>query len=450
MRTCRGRSVTADPVSLLAAGATQREVVSLTEHARSAPIRLPDEARSALFHVAGDRVLLLATADPRFVVVESTSWVGTISVPGLEIRVTPRAPIQSVLAMLAGLGDDMAWSQDESRYAEAELLDGSALVVLRAIDMATRRGLLHGYQTREEQLSVIRGRLLVERLAQRPWTISSPECRYDEFTPDITENQLLRAAIVSILTSAQLTPATRREATQLLSRFDGVGELPAGALQRDIPITRLNEHYESALGLSKMALEGFSIRHEEGDRAAHAFLVDIDYVFLTFISNQLRQRLWPSYVVEAGEQLPIDDAATLCATADVLVRTSTGPALVLGANYHLGDANPSTSPVAAAFSAGQAPASFSPHLRPMAWVASDAASFFPVMVQASSLGLSEALVVYAHAQRRPASRIRMPGTNVTVHSWHLDLDAPFDEISASLDELAHRVREYASVVRTVS
>ena len=77
---------------------------------------------------------------------------------------------------------------------------------------------------------------------------------------------------------------------------------------------------------------------------------------------------------------------------------------------------------------------------PAAAVANDAAAFFPVMVQAASLDLDAALVVYAHARRRPASRIRMPATRASVHSWHVDLDASWRELSDGLDDLAAHVR----------
>ena len=432
-----------NPVELFAASDAQQIRITLSEHSRSEPIRLPEAARSALFSVAQDKIRLLATADPTTVVVESTSWVGTVSAPGVSIRVRPDAPMHSVFAMLAGLGDDIAWGQDESDFAQGDLLDGSALMVLRTIDVATRRGLVHGYQTREEELSTLRGRLLIEQLARRPWAIAQPPCRYDEFTADIAENRLLRAAVVTILSAVGLTPGTRREAHQLLARFEGVSDVDPRSLPADILITRLNEHYRSAIGLARLALEGFSIQHEEGVNGANAFLVDVDYVFLRFVAAQLRQRLWPTFTVDSGQALAVDDTASLESTADIIVTDKDGPALVLGAPYHLGSADAPSSSVASGYHAplGRVPAS----LRPMAKVASDAASFYPVMVQAASLGLPVALVVYAHAARRPASRIRMPGTSVTVHSWHVDLDQPFDGLSANLDALADQVRRMLGV-----
>lgn len=164
-----------DPVALMRAARETGVEVVLPEHSRSEPVVLPDAARTALFAVAADRLRVLAAPDPRTVVLESTSWVGSISVPGLHVRVKPVAPMASVFAMLGGLDDDIAWGDGHSGYhGEAELLEGSALTVLRSIDAATRRGLLHGYRSREENTATIRGRLLVDHLAVRPWTMAQP------------------------------------------------------------------------------------------------------------------------------------------------------------------------------------------------------------------------------------------------------------------------------------
>lgn len=425
------------------------EQVVVGERARSEPVRLSAAGRRALFAVADDKVKVLATTDPESVVLETTSWVGSISVPGLRIRITPAAPMHSLFAMLAGLGDEVAWGQGTSTFAAGdELLDGSALAVLRAIEAATRRGLLHGYRTREEPLRTIRGRLLVEQIARRPWTLAEPECRYDDFTVDIEENRILAAAVRVILGGHGLSPSTRRRAVELLVRFEGVGEPTPAERVRPIPITRLNEHYEHAIDLAHLAMAGFAIRHQEGAQEAHAFLLDVEYVFLRFVAGELRARLWPRLAVEQTENIDGGDSSAVQASADILVSDAKGPALVLGTCYHLGAPDSVTSDVTSrALRRGRAQAAWAPRVpttSAMTAVANDTATFFPVVVQAASLGLAHALVVYAHAARRPASRIRMPGTGAEVHARHLDLDTTWAGMAEQLDELAETVTRLAS------
>ena len=432
-------------MTALAVGALapdERVRLTLAEHSRSEPVRVPSSARRALFSVGSDRVRLLATADPEAVVVETTSWVGTVSVPGFEVRIVPRVPMASIFAMLGGQDASIAWGSETSDFAgDGELLGGSALVVLRAVEAATRRGLLHGYRTREEESSTLRGRLLVDQLARRPWTVGAPVCRFEEFTSDVVENHLLRAAVVRVLGAPGLSPQTRRLAVELLARFDGVADADPRELALEIPLTRLNAHYEHAMGLARLAIDGFSIRHDEGERGANAFLVDVDLVFLRFVATELRARLWPAHRVEQAEELALDDAASLRATADILVRDASGPRLVIGTRYHLGDDDVPrrTGDPLHLMTGGGRDTARTPR-DPAAAVANDAAAFFPVMVQAASLDLDAALVVYAHARRRPASRIRMPATRASVHSWHVDLDASWRQLSDGLDDLAAHVR----------
>ena len=143
--------------------------------------------------------------------------------------------------MLGGQDASIAWGSETSDFAgDGELLDGSALVVLRAVEAATRRGLLHGYRTREQESSTLRGRLLVDQLARRPWTVGAPVCRFEEFTSDVVENHLLRAAVVRVLGAPGLSPQTRRLAVELLARFDGVADADPRELALEIPLTRLN------------------------------------------------------------------------------------------------------------------------------------------------------------------------------------------------------------------
>ena len=415
-------------------------VITLKERSRSEPLVIPGAARTGLFEVARERLRILATADPGVLILETTSWVGTISVPGLTVRIEPSIPVHSILAMLSGSAEEIAWGREHTEYGEDDVIvDGAARVVIRAIDAATRRGLLHGYLTREEKLSTIRGRLMVDQLARRPWEIASPPCRYDDFTSDIAENRRLRCALVTMLQTPNLSAATRREAIDLLTRFADVSYTPPSAHAVPIPITRLNEHYGSALELATLALQGLSVTHEAGSLSAHAFLVNVDDVFSRFVATALEQRLWPGLEVDHDARLAIDDAGALDARADVVVRRRGRARLVIGASYRLVAPEQHPEPL----TSGQAryPAA---NVRPMASVASDAAAFFPVMVQAASLNLNHALVVYAHADRRPASRIRMPGTDINVHSWHVDISGGWDEMTAGLDDLADFVRTLAA------
>ena len=77
--------------------------------------------------------------------------------------------------------------------------DTLALALAAAARRAFVRGLLHGYRTEEEALHTVRGRIRFDEQMRRRSGVPLPvEVRYDEFTDDILENRLVKAAVVSL------------------------------------------------------------------------------------------------------------------------------------------------------------------------------------------------------------------------------------------------------------
>ncbi|TWE13282.1 McrC family protein [Rudaeicoccus suwonensis] len=383
----------------------------LVEHSDSAPVRLDRAAREALLATAGGKIAIQATADPERVTLRTGAWVGAVTVPGLTIRVQPRAPMENLFTMFsAGLaGDD--WSSASVGWAaDTEVVDGVAAFLLRSIDAATRRGLLHGYVTIEEDLSVLRGRLLVEQLATRPWSAASPPCRYDEFTADIAANQLLLCAVRQVLTWPDLPPLVRRDGLRLVQRFEGVSQVDPSALPVDIPITRLNEHYAPALDLARKALEGITIRHLDGEHTAHSFMVDMDDLFRRWITVELSNRLWPQISLDERPQHALDVQEQLHFTPDLLLRRDRDPVLVGDVSYCLDT------------------------------VGHGGSDFYPLLAYASALGLEAGLLIYAQAEEPPAPEVVVRNIGTRLLCVPLRLNVPAARLAGSLDTLAELVR----------
>lgn len=385
--------------------------IVLQEHSQSAPIRLQPAARTALLEAASDKITVVATADPDRVMLRTGSWVGALAVPGCTIRVQPRAPMENLFTMFsAGLPAD-AWGSDAVGWAaDSELVDGVAAFLLRAIDTATRRGLLHGYVTLEEDTSVIRGRLLVDQLATRPWAAAAPPCRYDEFTPDIPENRMLLCAVRQVLSWPDLPPLVRRDGLRLVQRFEGVEVTSPDQHHDDLPITRLNEHYAPALELARKALDGITIRHIEGEQTAHAFMIDMDDLFRRWITVELSNRLWPTLNVEERPQYALDVQDQWHFTPDLLLRRDLQPVLVGNVAYHL------------------------------AADRRDGSDFYPLLAYASALGLEAGLLIYAHADQAPAPEVVVRSIGTRLLCVPLRLNVPAARLAGSLDTLAELVR----------
>lgn len=391
------------------------ELAPIPEHGRSGPVRLTRETRAALIAAAGERLVIHATADPDVVTIGATSWVGALAVPGLVVRVMPKVSVTNFFAMLgAGVSPD-AFDHEHVTWSDTdELIDGVAYFAIRLIDSSTMRGLVHGYVPREERMRTIRGRLLVEEFARRPWSAAEPQCRFDDFTADIVENQLFRCTLQAMLSWPQLAPHVRREALRVLGRFDGVADTPATKHAAPLPITRLNEHYEDAMRLSRLVLQAMSLSHEAGDQQANSLMVDMDDLFQRWIAQELDLRLAPEMRIERDEDVWLDEGRALTMAPDLVVRRGSEVVLVGDAKYSMGADG---------------------------YVASR--DYLELVAYTSAMGLPTGLLVHCSSDRAPESEIVIRNAGTRILCRPIRLDGSYAAVCRSLDALADLVRELA-------
>ncbi len=391
------------------------ELAPIPEHGRSGPVRLSRETRAALVAAAGERLVIHATADPDVVTIGATSWVGALAVPGLVVRVMPKVSVTNFFAMLgAGVSPD-AFDHEHVTWSDTdELIDGVAYFAIRLIDSATMRGLVHGYVPREERMRTIRGRLLVEEFARRPWSAAEPQCRFDDFTADIVENQLFRCTLQAMLSWPQLAPHIRREALRVLGRFDGVADTPATKHAAPLPITRLNEHYEDAMRLSRLVLQAMSLSHEAGDQQANSLMVDMDDLFRRWISQELDFRLAPEMRIERDEDVWLDEGRAVTMAPDLVVRRGSDVVLVGDAKYSMG---------ADGYMASR--------------------DYLELIAYTTAMGLPTGLLIHCNSDRAPESEIVIRNAGTRILCRPIRLDGSYAAVCRSLDALAELVRELA-------
>jgi len=222
------------------------------------------------------------------------SNIGALQLPDLEIHIRPKMPIKRVLFMLSYAMDPKAWTGQDVQFSEANtLVEAMAPPFLRATGYAFRRGLLHGYRTHEETSATVRGRIRFEAQMRRTLPMSPPaEVRYDDFTADIEENRLIKAAISRLrrmrLRSDWVARSLRRLGTDLAMLPDvryHPGRLP------EITFTRLNARYRGAIALAKLILSGASVELQTGETVGETLLFDMNRVFEDFVVAALREEL---------------------------------------------------------------------------------------------------------------------------------------------------------------
>ena len=234
--------------------------------------------------------------------ITARSWVGVVRFHGFEIQVVPK---------LAGNNLGLVELIDYARGLDALdhhpavrtlqgsgscLLDLIALLLVEACERILRTGLLSDYCEVEDDLPVLRGRLLVDRQVRKRFgRIDRLECNYDEYLTDIVENRILLVAL-SVCAGRVRHSSVAMRVRRLLAIFSEVCSV-TGFDQRQartaMVYNRMNEHYRESHDLAWLILEGLGIEDifAAGSQRCFAFLLDMNRLFEEFVARWLRDVL---------------------------------------------------------------------------------------------------------------------------------------------------------------
>lgn len=221
------------------------------------------------------------------------STVGTLVAEGLRVDITPKVRPASLLYMMSVPFNAKAWRGDLAGMDTAKhLVEALLPTFLRHTEQALSRGPLHRYATMEDRLPTIRGRLLFEQQLRSSPGIPLPvSVRFDDYTADIEENRVLRAAArrLRYLVSHPAHQQRLNRIDALLSEAASVSYAPAAipAFTYD----RLNGHYRDALQLASLVLQNTGLEHRLGSQPSVTFLADMNKVFEDFVVASLRREL---------------------------------------------------------------------------------------------------------------------------------------------------------------
>lgn len=276
--------------------AESMERLSLREHDPKPGVRLADAQLNALYGLdPSPRIEVRPTpGKPGSYDLTPGSTVGVVRLPDLTIEIVPKVSVQQVIFLISYALGHLHVLPTRVDAGIADLVEAMIRLFHDRVRQATGRGLLQDYQTRDEALHVVRGRIRIDDQLRRRFGLAVPiEVSYDEFTPDIPANQLLKAAVRRL---ARL-PLRSRESRRLLGAmravFVNVSDIeyrPSDTLP-DPPLNPLNAHYQPALALARLILEATTFELADGKVRAASFLIDMNKVFEDFVVVALREAL---------------------------------------------------------------------------------------------------------------------------------------------------------------
>lgn len=388
-----------------------------------------DELDSAGIRLDCDRNVAAAIHSTRLVTMEPaidggylakpTGNVGAVRVGDIQIEVRPKGKVKvgQVLFLLGYARDPGFRPDDVFAEADTDLLPALAESLARHAQRALARGVHQGYVTLEESARTVKGRIRMgDQIARRPGLLLPLEVTYDDFSPDVPENRILRTALRRMAAVPRVPAATRERLRRLDANLDQVSTLEKGEpLPRWTP-TRLNTRYHSALRLSELVLRHLSARTGSSGPDIASFVVPMWKVFEDFVAVALAEALREApgiteeqYPVAMDE--PIDGIPAVRMNVDIVHSIAGRPVFVADAKYK------------AASPDGQYPN----------------ADKYQMLAYCTALGVRRAWLVYARGGEPVTRRVR--NSDVEITEWPLDLAFSPSALIGQLESLSKQMRD---------
>jgi 5-methylcytosine-specific restriction enzyme subunit McrC len=277
---------------------------------------------------------------------------------------------------------------------ETGLVPVMAQILWRQVERATRQGLLSGYVVIEETAYVLRGRLREAEQLHRHYGLPVPlETRHDDFTADIPENQILRAACERILLAPGVDAQSALMLRRLLRDFADITPLDRHEAVPDWQPDRLNARYHVALRVAELVLRAASAEQGSGDVTVNGFLLDMPKLFEDFVTAALREVLASTYGgrVDGQDPLLFDEAGQVRVLPDIVWKRHGTAVAVADAKYK-----------------AEKPAD----------------DLYQLLAYCTVLGLRCGHLIYAAGSERSAHHVvRQSGIEIICHTLDLDVES---------------------------
>lgn len=389
--------------------------VELTEGGPPKAAPLTDDVGDAL--AASEVVTAFRLGGGQWEVAANTK-VGVAAVSGVTLWIKPKVDIRRILFLL-GYAKNPGWCDDTVTLAQVtDLVPALAHAFADQAERALDRGLVQGYVEVDDSLTVLRGRLRDQDQLRRRFGITIPLLvRFDDYTADIAENQLLRAATELLLRLPGVAPRTRARLRRIRQDLADVTPHVRGTPLPAWTPTRLNARYHVALWLAELILRGNAVDQAPGDVRLGGFLVDMAKVFEDFLTTALTEALRPCggwSRAQDRHHLDVDDLVAI--RPDLVWYQDGEPAAVIDAKYK-----------------AEKPAGFPD------------ADLYQMLAYCTALGLPDGHLVYAKGNASEIThQVRRVG--VVIHAHTVDLSASPATLLSEIDELAGRIAGTASAI----
>ena len=348
--------------------------------------------------------------------ITATDHVGSFVTTEATVLVRPKVPLHNVFTLLdAGLPAD-AWRSETFLYgADRDLLPAFAAVFARSVEGAISQGLLHAYREHQEDLISLRGRMDLARVVRRSGVAYPMPSRFDEFTVDIPENRILRAAVRRLRRIPGVPVPAAQALARVLARLEGVDDVhvEGGDVDRAVVYTRLNEHYRPALRLADLVLGGASLLDRPGGLVADSFTLSMNHLFERWTTHRFHRHLARPWRLRPQERWSLDRDRRVSMYPDLVFYEGDRPRYVADVKYKL-----------TATGLGR----------------SD--DYYQLLAYTAALGLEEGLLIYCQADgEAPPREIHVDSVGKRLLTYSLPLSGSTRDVESAMTELVRFVED---------
>lgn len=273
-------------------------------------------------------------------VITAQGWVGQIPIrPGLTLAVQPKVPVENLFGML-----EVAYRLKSFRFLSGatgletleDFFEHLANLLAGRVLLRARRGFYREYVGRQGELSFVRGRMNMQRIARHPARVELP-CNYRESTGDIEENQILAWTLERIARSGACTERSRPRVRRAYQAASGIA-LPApvsAAACLDRIYNRLNEDYRTLHALCRFFLETTGPCTDSGGHQMLPFLVDMARLFELYVADWLSAELPDRLLLDPQHRHTLSTQGNVYWMMDLVLRDAAtrAPLAVLDTKY---------------------------------------------------------------------------------------------------------------------
>lgn len=227
--------------------------------------------------------------------VRTKQYVGSIGLSRCTLDIEPKIDVRNLMYMLgeAERLEPSFFSSTVGAQSQVSFYNFIVHLFMLMTEDLLRKGAWKSYETREEPIQLVRGRIMTNEQATRSQGMPIPVwCRYDEYTVDVIENQVIRY-VLKVLDRTELPielDRTRRKLLSLLSDVSLLSELNLDRID-SISYNRLNSDYRPVHSVGKLILEDLSFGESTGRVRPYSFLFDMELLFQEFIYAALKREL---------------------------------------------------------------------------------------------------------------------------------------------------------------